>query len=139
MRTSLLSPTPTAWLLRLALAASFLSAVADRLGLWGPPGGKLVAWGAWQPFVDYTGVLLFYLPHTFVAWAAVAATVAEVALAVWLLIGWRLRLAAHASAALLLSFAFSMVLALGVKAPLDYSVFTAAAAALALACLAPEA
>jgi hypothetical protein len=32
-------------LARFALGASFLSAVADRCGLWGPYGAKNVAWG----------------------------------------------------------------------------------------------
>lgn len=41
--------------LRLALAAGFLSAVADRLGLWGPPGTPGVAWGGFGPFLAYTG------------------------------------------------------------------------------------
>ena len=61
-----------------------------------------------------------------------AATAAEVILALWLLIGWQTRLAAYGSALLLLSFALTMTVALGVKAPLNYSVFTAAAAAFAL-------
>ena len=30
---------------RIALAVAFLSAVADRFGMWGPPGSKGVAWG----------------------------------------------------------------------------------------------
>lgn len=121
------------WLLRIALAASFLSAVADRFGFWGGPGQPQVAWGAWRPFVDYTGVLLFYLPPSVVTASAVLATAAEMVLALWLLTGWQLRMAAFASAALLALFAASMVVSLGWKAPLDYSVFTAAAAAFALA------
>src|SRR5215471_19309287 len=48
--------------LRLALAAGFLSAVADRFGLWGPAGTPGVAWGAFGPFLDYTGELLWFLP-----------------------------------------------------------------------------
>lgn len=31
--------------LRLALGATFLTAVADRFGLWGPAGAANVAWG----------------------------------------------------------------------------------------------
>lgn len=34
----------TPLLLRLALAASFLAAVADRFGLWGAPGAPGLAW-----------------------------------------------------------------------------------------------
>lgn len=126
------------WALRLSLATAFLSAVADRFGLCGPPGAANVAWGAWQPFVDYTGTLLFYLPQAVVQVAAISATVAESVLGIWLLLGWRLRVAAFASAALLLVFALAMVLALGVKAPLNYSVFSAAAAALALGVFRPS-
>jgi hypothetical protein len=121
------------WALRIALAVAFLSAVADRFGLTGPSGAANVAWGAWQPFVDYTGVLLFFLPQGLVFIAAVLATVAEIVLGMWLLIGWRDHVAAYLSAALLLTFALSMMIALGIKAPLNYSVFTAAAAAYALA------
>lgn len=120
------------WILRLSLASAFLSAVADRFGLTGSAGAANVAWGAWQPFVDYTGTLLPYLPQAVVPAAAVIATAAEVVLGIWLIIGWKVQWAAYASAALLLSFALAMTIALGIKAPLNYSVFTAAAAALAL-------
>lgn len=119
-------------LLRLALSAAFLSAVADRFGWWGGPGAPDVSWGAWQPFVDYTGTLLFFLPKAMVSVAAWLATAAEIILGIWLLINWKTRIAAFASAALLASFAVSMVLALGFKSPLNYSVFTAVAAAFAL-------
>ncbi|MES2596857.1 MAG: DoxX family protein [Verrucomicrobiota bacterium] len=123
------------WALRLSLSSAFLFAVADRFGLCGPPGAANVAWGAWQPFVEYTGTLLFYLPQAAVQAAAWVATVAEIVLGVWLLTGWQTRLAAYGSMLLLLGFGVSMVLALGVKAPMNYSVFTAAAAAFALAAL----
>ncbi|QJE98668.1 DoxX family protein [Luteolibacter luteus] len=135
MKKDLLPPPLVAWTLRLALATAFLSAVADRFGLWGPPGGKDIAWGAWQPFVDYTGVLLVALPKALIPAAAIMATVAEVVLGLWLLTGWKSRWAALGSTALLLSFAIAMVLSLGVKAPLNYSVFSAMAAAMALATL----
>ncbi len=124
------------WFLRLSLAAAFLSAGVDRLGWWGPPGAPDVAWGAWAPFVEYTGQLLWFLPGSWINAFAITATVAEIGLGVWLVIGIRLKEAALASAALLMSFALSMTLALGIKAPLNYSVFTAAAAALALAAMA---
>ena len=39
---------------RLALKASFLSAVADRFGLWGPYGAKNVSWGNFAHFLEYT-------------------------------------------------------------------------------------
>src|SRR5262249_55933383 len=43
-----------AWLLRVGLAAAFLSAVADRFGLWGQPGSRGVSWGDMAHFYDYT-------------------------------------------------------------------------------------
>lgn len=128
-----MKPHLVAWLLRIALSTAFLSAVADRFGLLGGPGAENIAWGAWQPFVDYTATLLFFLPAGLVSASAIMATVAEVVLGLWLLTAWQTRWAAWASAALLLSFGLSMTVALGIKAPLNYSVFTAMAAAVALA------
>lgn len=130
-----MKPHLVAWLLRIALSTAFLSAVADRFGLMGGPGAENIAWGAWQPFVDYTATLLFFMPAGLVSASAIMATVAEVVLGLWLLTAWQTRWAAWASAALLLSFGLSMTVALGIKAPLNYSVFTAMAAAVALASL----
>jgi len=79
--------------LRVALAAGFLSAVADRFGLWGPAGTRGVAWGGFDPFLAYTGQLLWYLPAGLVPAAGWVATVLEVALAVGLLAGVQLRAA----------------------------------------------
>lgn len=118
---------------RAALAAAFASAVADRFGWWGPPGAQSVAWGDWSSFVTYTGVLTWYLPDGLAPVSAVGATAAEVVLAAWLSLGVRIREAGIASAALLLVFGISMTGAHGVKAALDYSVFSACAAALLLA------
>jgi hypothetical protein len=119
------------WLLRMALAVSFLSAVADRFGLWGQIGSG-AAWGDFGRFTAYTAELLWFLPPSLVLPAAVLATGAEVLMAGGLLLGWLLHWWAFASAALLLSFSLAMTVALGVKAPLDYSVWTAAAAAFLL-------
>jgi uncharacterized membrane protein YphA (DoxX/SURF4 family) len=119
------------WLLRVALAFSFLSAVADRFGLWGRFGVSST-WGDFERFTEYTARLLSFLPPSLASASAVLATGAEVVVAGGLLIGWRLRWWAFAAAALLLSFALAMTCALGVKAPTDYSVWTAAAAAFLL-------
>jgi uncharacterized membrane protein YphA (DoxX/SURF4 family) len=119
--------------MRMALAAGFLSAVADRFGLWGPIGTPGVSWGGFAKFLDYTATLLPYLSTTLVAVAGWAATVAEIVLGVALLAGVRVRLAALASGALLLTFAVAMTTALGPEAPLSYSVWTAAAGAFLLA------
>src|SRR6516165_11029799 len=117
------------WLLRVALAFSFLSAVADRFGLWGPFGVVGVSWGNFERFTAYTGQLLWFLPPYLVSAAAIVATAAEAIVAGGLLVGWKLHWWAFAAAALLLSFALAMTGALGVKAPTDASVWTAAAAA----------
>jgi len=121
------------WFLRVALAAGFLSAVADRFGLWGPAGATNVAWGAWQPFVDYVAKLNWFAPPASISILAWTSTVAEMVLGIGLLIGWQLRWFALGAGLLLLSFAATMTLALGPKAPLDFSVFAAAGGAFLLA------
>lgn len=123
----------TLYFLRFTLAASFLSAVADRFGFWGEVGSPGVVWGNFEIFKDYTGSLLFFLPKTFVSFFAWIATIIEVLLSVLLVIGLKLKEIAFVSGLLLGSFALSMTLAYGIKSPLDYSVFTACAASFALA------
>jgi uncharacterized membrane protein YphA (DoxX/SURF4 family) len=123
--------------LRLALAAGFLSAVADRFGLWGPAGAPGVGWGGFAPFLDYTGKLLWFLPAGLVPAAGWAATVFEVALAIGLLVGVRLRAVALATGVLLSMFAVTMMVALGPEPPLSYSVWSAAGGAFLLASLRP--
>src|SRR5436190_10244295 len=123
--------------LRFALAAGFLSAVADRFGLWGPAGTPGVAWGGFDPFLAYTGKLLWFLPTGLVPAAGRAATVLEVALAVGLLAGVRLRVVALASGVLLSVFAVTMTVALGPEPPLSYSAWSAAAGAFRLSSLRP--
>ena len=118
--------------LRLALAAAFLSAVADRLGLWGGPGDPGVAWGDFDNFLAYTSSLVPFVPESGVFGIGWIVTVAEVGLALALLLGYRVRAAAAGSGLLLLVFALGMVLGDGPKAPLDASVFTASAGALLL-------
>lgn len=128
--------TPIAALLvRFALAASFLSAVADRLGFWGESGTGEVAWGNFETFVAYTGTLLWYLPQPIIVTAAWVATGFEVLLAVGLMLGIATRYVAAASAILLLTFAVSMSFATGVEGPLSFSVWTAASAAALLSTL----
>jgi hypothetical protein len=70
--------------------------------------------------------------------AAVLATAGEAIFAIALITGFRLREAAIGSGVLLTIFGISMALALGIKAPLDYSVFTAATAAFSLAIMATD-
>jgi uncharacterized membrane protein YphA (DoxX/SURF4 family) len=123
------------WCLRVTLSAAFLSAVADRFGLWGPPGAAHVSWGDFAHFIEYTGRVNSFVPRAFIPLLAWLATIAELLLGIWLLTGIALRWAAYLSSALLFAFAAAMTLSFSIKSPLDYSVFTAAAAALALGAL----
>src|SRR5260370_2001256 len=61
---------------RLAIAAGFLSSVADRFGLWGPAGSAKVAWGDWKSFVAYTAALNFFLSHWSASILALAGNIA---------------------------------------------------------------
>ncbi len=115
--------------LRVALAAGFLSAVADRFGLWGEPSAPGIAWGDWSHFIAYTAKLNWFLPRSLIQPVGVLATLLETILAIGLLAGYWPRCFAFASSGLLLLFALSMTVAIGVKPPLNYSVYTASAAA----------
>ncbi len=128
-----LPPRLTTLAARLALAASFLSAVADRLGLWGAPGSPGVVWGDYESFLDYSQTLMPVLPTSVADALATLATVLEVLFAALLLAGIRLRWVALGSALLLGLFALSMSLTGGPKPALDYSVWSAGAGALLLA------
>lgn len=119
--------------LRFALGFSFLSAVADRFGLWGAFGAPNVAWGSFARFVAYTGQLNWFLPGAVIPALAVVATCAETLFGILLVLGWRTRITALCSGVLLLLFALTMTGALGIKAPLDASVFSASGGAFLLA------
>jgi putative oxidoreductase len=118
--------------LRLALAASFLSAVADRFGIWGKSGEPRVSWGDFGHFIAYTARLTSIVPQNLVPSMAWIATVSEIVLALALLVGWQTRTAALLTGSLLLLFALAMAFSLGIKAPLDFSVFSAATGAFLL-------
>jgi uncharacterized membrane protein YphA (DoxX/SURF4 family) len=119
--------------LRLALGFSFLSAVADRFGLWGVYGQPNVAWGNYARFVAYTAKLNWFLPAATIPALATIATAAEILFGLLLVLGWKTRTISLLSGILLTTFALTMTMALGVKAPLDLSVFPAAGGALLLA------
>jgi len=122
----------TKWIklfLRLSLAVGFLSAVADRFGFWP---AEVSAWGNWASFLDYTQSINPWIPENFIPALGILATAAELIFGICLLIGFRTSLFAKLSGWLLLIFALSMAFSLGIKAPFDYSVFAAAAAAFAL-------
>jgi uncharacterized membrane protein YphA (DoxX/SURF4 family) len=119
--------------LRLALGSSFLSAVADRFGLWGIYGQPNVAWGSYARFVNYTAQLNWFLPAAMIPVLATIATAAETLFGLLLVLGWKTRITALLSGVLLITFALTMTMALGVKAPLNLSVFSASGGALLLA------
>ncbi len=127
------SPSPRLhWIERyaaLALGAAFLSAVASRFGLWsGRP------WdAAFAAFTAYTAEVNAFMPGWSIPFLAWSATLAETVCGTLLLLGLWTEAAATASAVLLTLFAAAMAASQGVKSPLDYSVFSASAAALLLA------
>ncbi len=112
-----------------ALALSFLSAVADRFGLWGATGSPGIAWGNYTSFLAYTKHLNSWAPDFLISTLGGVATFLEVSLALCLLIGFKRKYAAFASGVLLSIFAISMILTDGPKGPFDYGVFSAAAGA----------
>ena len=120
-------------LLRIGLGVGFLSAVADRLGLWGAFGQPNVEWGNFSRFLEYTQTLNWYLPSGMILPLGIIATGAEILFGLLLVVGWRTRAAALLSALLLLTFAVAMTLALGIKAPLNYAVLTGIGGAMLLA------
>ncbi|MBI1222874.1 MAG: DoxX family protein [Bacteroidetes bacterium] len=115
--------------LRLALSAGFLSAVADRFGMWST---EVSVWGNWENFLAYTQLINPWLPESLISIAGILATAAEVLLAIFLIFGFKTEWVARLSGFLLLLFGLSMAFSTGIKAPLDFSVFAASAAAFAL-------
>jgi len=111
---------------RIALGSAFLSAVAARFGLWDHRAHPFAR------FVSYTGDVLSFVPRAAIPFFAIAATIAEATLGVLLIAGVRIRWTAPASAILLATFAIAMAVSFGIQSPLDYSVFSASAAALLL-------
>jgi uncharacterized membrane protein YphA (DoxX/SURF4 family) len=115
--------------LRIAISITMLSAVADRFGFW----GENSAWGNWANFEKYTQQLTFFLPESLGVFSAYAATFLEILFPLLLMIGFKTKIAAYGTGFLLLIFALSMTMALGIKAPLDYSVWIGSASAFLLA------
>jgi uncharacterized membrane protein YphA (DoxX/SURF4 family) len=120
-------------LLRTGLGVGFLSAVADRFGLWGAFGQPNVEWGNFSRFLGYTHTLIWYLPARMIPTMGGIATGAEILFGVLLLVGWHTRAAAVLSGLLLTTFGVAMTLALGIKAPLNFAVLTGIGGALLLA------
>jgi putative oxidoreductase len=115
---------------RVALGIAFLSGIGDRFGLWR---GRNVGYGNFDGFVRYTAKVNAFMPASSIPFLAWAATIAELLLGILLLVGIWPRWTAIASAVLLILFGVAMAISFGLKSPLDYSVFSASAAAFLLA------
>ena len=114
---------------RMALGTAFLSGIASRFGLY----GKNQGYGNFANFMKYTAEVNSFMPAATIPFLAWSATVAELALGLLLVAGLWLRWTAWASAALLVLFGVAMAISLGIKSPMDYSVFSASAGAVLLA------
>ena len=115
--------------LRFAIAIGFLSAVADRLGLWSK---EVSVWGNWDNFLSYTQLINPWVPNSLIPTLGLVATILEIIFAIFLIIGFKTELFAKLSGILLLIFGLSMTFSTGIKGAFDYSVFTASAGAFAL-------
>ena len=132
MTTTVSAGTLDRWAVRyarIALGAAFLSGIASRFGLW----GKGVGYGDFAHFLQYTGEVNSFMPPFTIPFLAWTATAAELLLGIGLILGLWSRWVALGSAALLFLFGVAMAISFGLKSPLDYSVFSASAAALLLA------
>jgi uncharacterized membrane protein YphA (DoxX/SURF4 family) len=132
---SMLLGVVTTWdsvFLRLALGATFLAAVTDRFGMWGPPGSPNVAWGNLERFAAYAVTLNPWAPAALIPAIVWIVTIAETGLGCALILGLATRWSAFSSGVLLLLFALGMTVGTGVKSALNASVFSACAAAFAL-------
>jgi putative oxidoreductase len=114
---------------RVALGAAFLSGIASRFGFY----GKNVGYGNFANFVSYTAEVNSFMPAFTIPFLAWIATAAEFVLGIALILGVWPRWVALGSALLLAVFGIAMTISFGIRSPLDYSVFSASAAAALLA------
>src|SRR5438309_11294568 len=103
--------------LRLALGITFLVSIADRFGWLGVYGSKTVSWGDWTHFVQYVARLNSFVAKSLTPALAVLETIVELGLGIALLVVIYQRVVAWSSAALLVSFALTMSIALAIIAP----------------------
>jgi putative oxidoreductase len=122
-------------LLRLALGITFLTPVSDRLGLLGPSGSGNVEWGNWENFIDYTTTLMPFMQRPMVNVMGGIATVSELLIGIFLILGFKTRYTALGSALLTLTFILFMTVFVGIQKPINYGVFTACTASFLLSSL----
>ncbi len=121
---------------RVALGAAFLSGIADRFGLYW---GRNVGYGNFAGFVAYTAKVNSFMPASTIPFLAWAATAGELFFGVALILGVWPRWIGLGSALLLALFGIAMAVSFGIKSPMDYSVFSASAAAVMVAVFSPRA
>jgi putative oxidoreductase len=114
-------------LLRITMAIGFLSAVLSRLGLLGKRSS------GWENFLAYAESVNSFLPKSAIPSIAIISTFLETLFAVLLLIGYQTRKTAIGASILTFLFALAMSYSLGIKDPLDYSVFVFSMGAFLLA------
>lgn len=124
--------------LRTSLGVGLLSAVADRLGLWGPPGTAMVSWGDFHNFLFYTAKLNPWCPGKYLPLLGVGTTIAEAGLGILLIVGLWTPIVSFLTGILTLTFAGAMTAVLGVHAPLNYEVFVFSAASFVLSSFRPD-
>jgi len=113
---------------RLAVGTAFLSAVASRFGLW----NRTIDLKHFANFMQYAAEVNSFLPKAWIPFVAWAATIAETSCGILLILGAWPRWVSLASAVLLAMFGTAMAISFGIKSPMDYSVFSASAAAVLL-------
>jgi len=123
------------WCIRLSLGLALLCAAADRLGLWGQNGADNVGWGDWGHLVQYCGLDNCFLQSNWAGSLAWVAAALETICGIGLISGLFLRIAAYSTFFLMVSFALWTIITLGVRTPVNHSLFVDAAAALALAAM----
>jgi uncharacterized membrane protein YphA (DoxX/SURF4 family) len=119
-------------LLRCALGITFLTPVCDRLGILGKPGTGNIEWGNWENFISYTATLMPVFNRPLVNIMGGIATVTELLIGIFLIVGLKTRYAAVGASLITFTFIVFMTLSVGVQKPINYGVFTASAAGLLL-------
>lgn len=115
-------------LLRYALGITFLTPVADRLGILGAPGTGNIEWGNWSHFIDYTSTLMPVFDKPMVNVMGSIATIGELLVGICLIIGFKTKYAAIGASLITLTFIIFMTISVGIQKPVNYGVFTASAA-----------
>ena len=93
---------------------------------------RLTGWGNYDAFLEYTAKVNPYLPLSVIPTVGQIVDVAEISIAVLLLVGFRIKETAFLSGVMLFLFAFGMNLGVGVISTLDHSVYTACVASFVL-------